>query len=63
MSNFKSGFRAIDLLYENHLTVIKGINFTLREIDIIACILHNRGEKKDRILISYFTKNYKCTRL
>lgn len=46
MSNFKSGFRAIDLLYENYLTVIKGINFTLREIDIIACILHNRGEKK-----------------
>lgn len=33
-------------LYENHLKVIKNVKFTSREIDIIACILHNRGEKK-----------------
>lgn len=46
MSSFKSGLRAIESLYENHLTAIKGINFTPREIDIISCILHNRGEKK-----------------
>lgn len=33
-------------LYNNHLKEICGFQFTLREIDVIACILHNRGEKK-----------------
>jgi len=33
-------------LYENYLSVIGDTKFTFREIDVIACILHNRGEKK-----------------
>jgi len=33
-------------LYDNALKEINGFTFTPREIDVIACILHNRGEKK-----------------
>ena len=33
-------------LYKNHLSEISDIKFTFREIDVIACIMHNRGEKK-----------------
>ena len=39
-------------LYDAHLKVISGIEFTYREIDIIACILHQRGEKKMASLLS-----------
>lgn len=33
-------------LYEDFLREIGGIKFTFREIDVISCIMHNRGEKK-----------------
>ncbi len=33
-------------LYSSHLQEIGGVKFTAREVDVIACILHNRGEKK-----------------
>jgi tetratricopeptide (TPR) repeat protein/DNA-binding CsgD family transcriptional regulator len=33
-------------LYTSCLVTICGVKFTIREIDIIACVLHNRGEKK-----------------
>lgn len=33
-------------LYEGYLREIGGTKFTLREIDVISCIMHNRGEKK-----------------
>lgn len=33
-------------LYENYLSKISDIKFTFREIDVIACVIHNRGEKK-----------------
>ncbi|MGC0371992.1 MAG: hypothetical protein DGJ47_000696 [Rickettsiaceae bacterium] len=33
-------------LYNLYLHEISGIKFTLREVDIISCILNNRGEKK-----------------
>jgi len=39
-------------LYDSYLNNIKDINFTHREIDIIACVLHNRGEKKTASLLS-----------
>lgn len=39
-------------LYDEHLKVISGVAFTYREIDIIACILHQRGEKKMASLLS-----------
>ena len=34
------------------LQSIKDKNFTIREIDIIACLIHNRGEKKIADLLS-----------
>ena len=33
-------------LYEDFLREIGSIKFTFREIDVISCIMHNRGEKK-----------------
>lgn len=39
-------------LYDNHLKIINQISFTFREIDIITCLLHNRGEKKIAALLS-----------
>lgn len=33
-------------VYKENLTLINGIKFTFREIDILACILHIRGDKK-----------------
>lgn len=46
-----------ELLYSSHLAEISNIKFTFREIDVIACIIHNRGEKKIASLlnISYRT--------
>lgn len=44
-------------LYKAQLSRISDVKFTFREMDIIACILHNRGEKKIGSLldISYRT--------
>ncbi|PCJ23298.1 MAG: hypothetical protein COA94_08415 [Rickettsiales bacterium] len=39
-------------LYNEHLQEISGASFTFRELDIIACIVHNRGEKKIASLLS-----------
>lgn len=33
-------------LYKNHLNKVNNINFTMREIDVISCIVHVRGGKK-----------------
>lgn len=30
-------------IYESHLKEIDGVSFTIREVDVIACILHGRG--------------------
>jgi len=47
----------IEEIYNRHFQEIAGANFTLREIDIIVCIVHNRGEKKigELLSISYRT--------
>ena len=44
-------------LYKKYLNIFSGIKFTLREIDIMSCVLHNRGNKKtaDILSISYRT--------
>ncbi|MDG1436827.1 MAG: helix-turn-helix transcriptional regulator [Rickettsiaceae bacterium] len=44
-------------IFTEHLQDLAGIKLTMREIDIISCILHNRGEKKIASLldISYRT--------
>ena len=39
-------------LYNSSLNNIKEISFTFREIDIISCVLHNRGEKKIASILS-----------
>jgi DNA-binding CsgD family transcriptional regulator len=33
-------------LYNQHLSEISNVKLTFREMDVIACIVHNRGEKK-----------------
>lgn len=57
--NLVSGFNIKKEIYNRELNLIEGIKFTYREIDIIACILHNRGEKKiaSLLLISPRTVN------
>ena len=50
--SFVTSYNRHEQLYENHLKVIKNIKFTFREIDIISCIIHNRGEKKIALLLS-----------
>jgi DNA-binding CsgD family transcriptional regulator len=44
------------VIYHHYLAEIKGVSFSLREIDIIACILHNRGGKKIASLLSISPK-------
>ncbi len=39
-------------LYKNHLTSIDGVNFTSREIDVIACLLNIQRTKKIAALLS-----------
>lgn len=46
MKEFNSGYNSLKELYETHLYKINEVNFTFREIDVIACILHNRSDKK-----------------
>lgn len=45
-------FAKLDELYKFHLYEIDNIKFTKREIDIIACIMHNKGEKKIATILS-----------
>lgn len=52
MEILSSSYNSRKKIYDGHLQEIRGINFTPREIDIIACILHNRGEKKIASLLS-----------
>jgi tetratricopeptide (TPR) repeat protein len=49
---FESSPNKREEIYNEYLQEIEGIIFTLREIDIIACILHNRGEKKIASILS-----------
>ena len=39
-------------LYNKYLSEINGIKFTSREIDIISCVLNNRGNKKISAILS-----------
>ncbi len=52
MKVLSSSYNSKKKIYDGHLQEIRGISFTPREIDIIACILHNRGEKKIASLLS-----------
>ena len=43
---FITSFNALTRLYKKELSKINAVHFTAREIDVISCILHQRGEKK-----------------
>src|SRR3989338_5918732 len=49
---FNTSYKRKYELYKEHLATIKGIKFTFREIDILVCIVHNRGEKKIASMLS-----------
>lgn len=49
---FTSSHNRVETLYETYMTEIKGTKFTPREADILACVLHNRGEKKIAAILS-----------
>jgi tetratricopeptide (TPR) repeat protein len=49
---FEIGRNNKKYLYDTYLNQINDIKFTYREVDVIACILHNRGEKKIARLLS-----------
>lgn len=42
--------------YNRHLTVINGIKFTFREIEVISCLIHGRNVKKTSILLNISPK-------
>ncbi len=46
MNSFITSYNEHERLYKSYLASINGIKLTFREVDIIACIVHNRGEKK-----------------
>ena len=50
MQPFITPYNRHETLYKSYLTSINGVKFTFREIDIIACIMHNRGEKKIAVI-------------
>lgn len=52
--NYKYG--ATKFLYKNHLNTIQGIKFTTREIDVLCCVIHNRGDKKIADILSISPK-------
>lgn len=43
-------------IYKKYLREINGVKFTFREVDTIACILHNRKEKKIASILSISPK-------
>ncbi len=42
----------MEYIYNTYLQEVGGIKFTAREMDVIACIMHNRGEKKIAMILS-----------
>jgi DNA-binding CsgD family transcriptional regulator len=53
---FAANYNGLEKIYEANLTTIKNLKFTLRETDVLACIIHNRGEKKIAVLLSISPK-------
>jgi DNA-binding CsgD family transcriptional regulator len=50
--SFTINYNSLEKLYADQLMLINKIKFTFREIDLLACIVHNRGEKKIASLLS-----------
>jgi DNA-binding CsgD family transcriptional regulator len=53
---FSSSYNSKRKIYDEHLKFLKGIKFSAREIDISACLVHNRGEKKISDLLDIMPK-------
>lgn len=53
-------FEYKNIIFSKHLNNINGINFTLREVDILSFILHNRGEKKIARSLNISPKTVSC---
>jgi tetratricopeptide (TPR) repeat protein/DNA-binding CsgD family transcriptional regulator len=49
-----------NLIFEKYLGSINNINFTLREVDVLSFILHNRGEKKIAKLLNISPRTVSC---
>ena len=51
-----TSYKKLEEIYSNYLNEIGGIKFTFKEVSIIACILHCRGNKKIASLLSISPK-------
>ena len=51
MKNFRSCINNKRLLYEKYMQEVRGIYLTYREVDVISCVINNRGEKKIAYLL------------
>jgi len=51
-----TGYKKLHEIYSDYLHEIGGIKFTFKEVNIIACLLHNRGNKKIAYLLSISPK-------
>ncbi len=51
-----TSYKKLQEIYSNYLHEIGGIKFTFKEVNIIACLLHNRGNKKIAYLLSISPK-------
>lgn len=54
--NFEHKYGSTKFLYEKHLNTIQGKKFTLREIDVLSCLINNRGDKKIADILSITPK-------
>ena len=51
MRNFRSCINNKRSLYEKYMQEVRGIYLTYREVDVISCVINNRGEKKIAYLL------------
>lgn len=50
--SLKISYNTHKVLYNEYLQIIGDIKFTFREVDVIACIVNNRGDKKIAYILS-----------
>ncbi|NRB11381.1 MAG: helix-turn-helix transcriptional regulator [Rickettsiaceae bacterium] len=53
---FKTSDQENKAIYSQGLKTISGVNFTYREIDVIACLVNQRAEKKVAAILSVSPK-------
>ena len=50
------GYKKLQEIYSNYFHEIGGIKFTFKEVNIITCLPHNKGNKKIAYLLSISPK-------